>query len=54
MDSIQAKQISPDGLGLVYAPIGLNIGALTPAEIVVSISAELILVRRGGTGKLLS
>ena len=31
----------------VYAPIGLNIGALSPEEIAVSILAELIAVRRG-------
>jgi xanthine dehydrogenase accessory factor len=30
----------------VYAPIGLNIGALSPEEIAVSILAELIAVRR--------
>ncbi|PSF39499.1 xanthine dehydrogenase [Aphanothece hegewaldii CCALA 016] len=43
-----------DRLSSIYAPIGLDIGALTPEEIAVSISAELILVRRGGTGKPLS
>jgi xanthine dehydrogenase accessory factor len=30
----------------VYAPIGLNIGAETPAEIAVSVMAEIIAVRR--------
>jgi xanthine dehydrogenase accessory factor len=31
----------------VHAPVGLEIGALTPEEIAVSIVAELIAVRRG-------
>jgi xanthine/CO dehydrogenase XdhC/CoxF family maturation factor len=30
----------------VHAPIGLNIGAITPEEIAVAITAELIAVRR--------
>ncbi|MFB2921121.1 XdhC family protein [Aerosakkonema funiforme] len=38
----------------IYAPIGLDIGALTPEEIAISICAELIKVRRGGTGRSLS
>jgi xanthine dehydrogenase accessory factor len=31
----------------VHAPVGLEIGALTPDEIAISIAAELIAVRRG-------
>ena len=38
----------------VYSPIGLDVGSETPAEIAVSIMAEIIRVRRGGTGLSLS
>jgi xanthine dehydrogenase accessory factor len=47
-------QLAPEFLQQIYAPIGLDIGALTPEEIAVSICAELIKVRRGGTGTSLS
>jgi xanthine dehydrogenase accessory factor len=43
-----------DALDSVHTPIGLDIGAETPEEIAVSIVAELVLVRRGGTGQQLS
>ena len=37
----------PECLARVHAPIGLDIGAVTPVEIAISIMAELIAVRRG-------
>lgn len=36
----------------VHAPIGLDIGAITPEEIAVSITAELIAIRRNTEAKL--
>lgn len=48
------QKIPTERLANFYAPIGLDIGALTPEEIAVSICGELIKVRRSGTGLSLS
>ncbi|MDY7041019.1 MAG: XdhC family protein [Chloroflexota bacterium] len=42
--------MSEDALARVRAPIGLDIGAETPAEIAVSIMAEIVMLHRGGQG----
>ena len=39
--------LDPGFLERIHAPIGLDLGAVTPQEIAVSITAELIAVRRG-------
>ncbi|MCF6156421.1 MAG: hypothetical protein E3K36_14545 [Candidatus Brocadia sp.] len=44
------EKVPPERLREVYAPIGLNIGAITPEELAVSIMAEIILVHNCGTG----
>lgn len=38
----------------VHAPIGLDIGAVTPEEVALAIMAEIVAVRRGGKGDSLS
>jgi xanthine dehydrogenase accessory factor len=38
----------------VHAPIGLDIGAVTPEEVALAIMAEIVSVRRGGSGRPLS
>jgi xanthine dehydrogenase accessory factor len=43
--------ISDEQLKRVHSPIGLGIGAETPEEIAVSIMAEVLMLRSGGSGK---
>jgi xanthine dehydrogenase accessory factor len=45
--SLREEGVSDADLTRVHSPIGLSIGAQTPAEIAVSIAAELIAVRTG-------
>jgi xanthine dehydrogenase accessory factor len=42
--------IARDRLNAIHAPVGLDIGAETPEEIAVAVAAELVKVRRGGSG----
>ena len=46
-EALAADAIPADHLTRVHAPIGLDIGAVTPQEIAVSILAELIAVKHG-------
>src|SRR5216683_1535243 len=48
-DALAADRMPADTLKRVHAPIGLDIGAVTPQEIAVSILAELIAVKHGKT-----
>ncbi|MEN6523978.1 MAG: XdhC family protein [Anaerolineaceae bacterium] len=45
------KGISSEKLDEVHSPIGLELQAETPEEIAVSIMAEILMLRNGGTGK---
>lgn len=47
--SLRKEGFSPEELARVHCPIGVAIGARTPAEIAVSIAAELIAFRAGKT-----
>jgi xanthine dehydrogenase accessory factor len=44
--ALEGEGVPKEKLARVYSPIGLDIGALTPEEIAVSIVAEMIAVRR--------
>lgn len=50
----EEQGIASDKLSRVYAPIGLDIGARTPAEIAVCIMAEIINIMRHGPAVSLS
>lgn len=49
-EELKAKGVKKEALEKVHAPIGLDIGSDTPAEIAVSILAEILLVLRQGKG----
>jgi xanthine dehydrogenase accessory factor len=50
-DALRGSGISEEQLSRVYAPLGLDIGADSPAEIAVSTVAEILSVLRGRTAK---
>ena len=50
-DQLKAEGITPEQLATVYAPVGLDIGSDSPAEIAVSIMAEILMVLRGKSGR---
>ena len=47
LQRLRGDGVPHEDLERVRSPIGLDIGAVTPAEIAVSIAAELVAVRRG-------
>lgn len=48
------RGVDEQRLETVHAPVGLDIGAVTPEEVALAIIAEIVAVRRGGTGISLS
>ena len=50
LEALRAKGVSEDVIGRIQSPVGLDLGAVTPAEIAVSIIAGLVAVRRGRQG----
>lgn len=54
LDLVKEEGCSEELLARVHAPIGLDVGAQTPEEIALSVLAEVVKVRRGGTGRSMS
>ncbi len=51
VDKLKEEGISEELIAKVHSPIGLELQAETPEEIAVSIMAEILMLRGGGTGK---
>jgi xanthine dehydrogenase accessory factor len=49
-DRLHAKGITDEELARLAAPIGLDLGALTPEETALSIMSEIVALRRGRPG----
>ena len=51
VDKLKEMGVSEEQIARVHSPIGLELQAETPEEIAVSIMAEILMLRGGGTGK---
>jgi len=54
LQRLRESGASEESLNAVHAPVGLDIGAVTPEEVALAIMAEIVAVRRGGKGGFLS
>jgi xanthine dehydrogenase accessory factor len=54
LERLRAIGMTEQELARLRSPIGLDLGARTPEETAVSIAAELIQLRWGGTGQALT
>jgi xanthine dehydrogenase accessory factor len=53
-EQLAAEGVEAAWLARIHAPLGLDVGAETPAEIAIAVGAEIVLAARGGTGRPLS
>lgn len=54
LEHLREAGVDEERLKKVRAPVGLDIGAVSPGEVALSILAEIVAERRGGTGRPLS
>ncbi|MHB8589039.1 MAG: XdhC family protein [Candidatus Dormibacteraceae bacterium] len=50
LDALRAKGVTEDVIARIQSPVGLDLGAVTPHEIALSILAGLVSIRRRGRG----
>jgi xanthine dehydrogenase accessory factor len=51
--ALKERGFTDEEIARIHAPIGLDLGSRTPEEIALSIAAEIIQTRRGGSGAAL-
>jgi xanthine dehydrogenase accessory factor len=54
LQMLRDEGYSAEDLAKVHTPVGLDIGAETPEEIALAILAEMVLIRKGGSGRMMS
>jgi xanthine dehydrogenase accessory factor len=54
IERLRESGVAEEKLQKIHAPIGLDIGAVSPEEVALAIMAEIIAERRGGSGGSLS
>lgn len=53
LDYLAAEGVPQEKIARVFGPAGLDLGAVTPEEIALSIVSQMVALRRGGTGRTL-
>lgn len=51
LDFLREQGFGEEDLARIRAPAGLDLGARTPEEMALSVLGEIVLVRRGGSGR---
>lgn len=54
LDYLAAEGLPADKIAKIFAPAGLDLGAVTPEEIALSIVSQIVALRRGGTSRPLN
>jgi xanthine dehydrogenase accessory factor len=51
LDYLAAEKVPAGKIARIFAPAGLDLGAVTPEEIALSIVSQIVALRRGGTSR---